>query len=158
MLYRPVDGLDDDICRAGTAEYAHLVQVCKGGDAGANGERHARRGRIVGTGEGGSGRRDPEPGDGSGRMAAVTIAVQRVGVRHGGVLGRILGAGIVVVAYQVRAALHFRRIRTEQCRIGGSRARRGGGRKGSRGAWTAEVRMREIDPRVEVGDFDVLAM
>src|SRR2546422_4109388 len=91
-------------------------------------------------------------------MAAVTIAVQRVGVRRGGVLGGILGTGVIVVAYEIRAALDLRRIRAEQRRIGGGRAGPGRRPQSSRGGGAAAGRLRENDPPIEGGDPGVVTL
>ncbi len=88
----------------------------------------------------------------------MTIAVERIGVGHRGVLRRILRPRVIVVTDEIRASLHLRRVGAEQSRIRWRGARRGGRGKGSRSAGTAEVRMREIDARVQVGDFDVFPM
>src|SRR5439155_25059354 len=83
--------------------------------AGGDVEAVAReRGRVVRPRVGDARREHAESACGSGGMAAVAVAVEGVGIRMRGQLRRAFGRRcVVIVADEVRAALHLRSIRSE---------------------------------------------
>ena len=154
----PVDGRDDDVGGPCAAEHADRVQVRLRRDAGADPEVLRWRARVVRPGVGGAVRVDPVARGGAGDVAAVALAVERVGVRMGNRLVRRRGGvGVVRVANEVGAALDARRGGAEQRGVRGLRLRGVGRVVGGHRAGAAEVRMRVVDARVDDADLDALA-
>ena len=156
VLHGPVDGLDDDVGRAHASEDAHGVDVRQRRNSGPDAELHVGSVRVVRPPERGSVVLDAEPRRGARHVAAVAVAVERVVIGNRRVVLRI--GRIIVVAHQVGAALHLRRIGTEQRRVGWLRAVGEGVVERRDGAGTAEVRVRVVGPGVEDGELDVLAV
>ena len=155
---RPVEGGNDHVGRARAAEDAHGVEVDLRGDARAHPEGVRRGRRVVGAGESGAVGEHARATRRAGDVRTVPLAVERVvvGVRHR-LVARAARVGVVVVADEVDAALHARRVGAVERRVG--RFGAGGVRRlvGGRGAGAAEGGVRVVDAGVDDRDLHTLA-
>src|SRR5882757_10580907 len=87
-MHGPLDRLGDDVSGSCATEYSHHIQVGEWCDARTDPETGGVGSVVVGAVVRCAVIGDAKPGRGAGYMAAVTIAVERIRIRHRNAAGR----------------------------------------------------------------------